>query len=85
MQRESLEPLKELDEDMMILYMSFDGILDWLELASNRQLLFKYLTVCSIARSEVYLSESRRRLASAIDDREVRGVMTEIVTRCRTS
>ena len=50
----------------MILYMSFDGILDWLELNSNRQLLFNYLTVCSIARgwyptpSEVYLSESRR-------------------------
>ena len=30
-------------------------------------------------------SESRRRLGSAIDDRGVPGVMTEIVTRCRTS
>ena len=46
----SLEPFEELEEDMMILCMSFDGILDWLELASNRQLLFNYLTVCSIAR-----------------------------------
>ena len=33
----SLEPFGVLD-------------LDWLELASNRQLLFNYLTVCSIAR-----------------------------------
>ena len=53
-------------------------------LNSNRQLLFNYLTVFSIARgwyttpSEVYLSESRRRLGSAIDDR---GVMTEFVQR----
>ena len=46
----SMEPFEELEEDMMILCMSFDGILDWLELASNRQLLFNYLTVCSIAR-----------------------------------
>ena len=46
----SLEQFEELEEDMMILCMSFDGILDWLELASNRQLLFNCLTVCSIAR-----------------------------------
>ena len=67
----SLEPFEEL-------------YFDWLELNSNRQLLFNYLTVCSIARgwyptpSEVYLSESRRRLGSAIDDQ---GVMTEFVQR----
>ena len=65
----SLEPFEEL-------------YLDWLESNSNRQLLFNYLTVCSIARgwyptpSEVYLSESRRRLGSAID---VQGVTTEFV------
>ena len=46
----SLEPFEELEEDMMILCMSFDGILDWLELASNRQLLFNNSTVGSIAR-----------------------------------
>ena len=69
-----MEPLEELD-------------FDWLELNSNRQLLFNYLTVCSIARgwyptpSEVYLSESRRRLGSAINDRGVPGVMTEFVQR----
>ena len=67
----SLEPFEELD-------------FDWLEMASSRQLPFNYLTVCSMARrwypttSEVYLSESRRRLGSAIDDR---GVMTEFVQR----
>ena len=47
----SLEPFEELD-------------FDWLELNSNRQLLFNYSTVGSIARgwyptpSEVYLLES---------------------------
>ena len=45
MQQRSLEPFEELDEDMMILYISFDGIFDWLELTSNRQLLLDYLTV----------------------------------------
>ena len=68
----SLEPFEELN-------------FDWLELNSNRQLLFNYFTVCSIARgwyptpSEVYLSESQRRQGSAIGDRGVPGVMTEFV------
>ena len=75
MQQGSLEPFEELDDDMMILCMSFDGIFDWLELASSMARRW------NPTPPEVYLSESGRRLGSAIDDREVPGVMTEFVQR----